>query len=121
MNIIASDYPSHEGLVGMLEGYDCPAILVSVDYQILATNQLYQNEFGAMTLDRKHRCYEVSHGYSVPCDEAGEDCPLSTVLKTGHKERVLHIHQTPRGKEHVDVEMLPINDSQGRLLFLLNC
>jgi transcriptional regulator with PAS, ATPase and Fis domain len=27
------------------------------------------------------------------------------------RERVLHIHQTPRGKEHVDVELLPITES----------
>ena len=119
MNIIASDVPSYEGMANMLEGYDCPAILVSVDYQILAINQLYRNEFGDVPLPKKAHCYEVSHGYTVPCDEAGEDCPLSAVIHSGHKERVLHIHQTPRGKEHVDVEMLPIHDGQGELLFFV--
>lgn len=119
MNIIATDLPSTEGLANMLEGYDCPAILVSVDYQILATNQHYRNEFGRVSLASKPRCYEVSHGFTVPCDEAGEDCPLSAVVQSGHKERVLHIHQTPRGKEHVDVEMLPIFDDDGALLFFV--
>ena len=119
MNIIASDSPIYEGLANMLEGYDCPAILVSVDYQILAINQLYREEFGDVPLQKKRRCFEVSHGYSVPCDEAGEDCPISATLQSGHKERVLHIHQTPRGKEHVAVEMLPIHDSQGKLLFFV--
>lgn len=103
----------------MLEGYDCPAILVSVNYQILAINQEYREEFGDVPLRSKPRCFEVSHGYSVPCDEAGEDCPLAATLQSGRKERVLHIHQTPRGKEHVDVEMLPIYDSQGALLFFV--
>ncbi|MCB5161289.1 sigma-54 interaction domain-containing protein [Marinomonas algarum] len=119
MNIIATDAPSSKGLANMLEGYDCPAILVSVDYQILAINQHYRNEFGNTPLEQTSRCYEVSHDYTVPCDEAGEDCPLSAVLQSGHKERVLHIHQTPRGKEHVDVEMLPIFDDEGELLFFV--
>lgn len=119
MNIIASDSPSLEGLTSMLEGYDCPAILVSVDYQILAINQHYREEFGEVLLQTKPRCFEVSHGYNVPCDVAGEDCPLAATLDSGRKERVLHIHQTPRGKEHVDVEMLPIHDSQGKLLFFV--
>lgn len=119
MKIIASDAPFSEGLASMLEGYDCPAILVSVDYQILAVNQLYREAFGEVPLQDKVRCYEVSHGYKVPCDEAGEDCPLSATLQSGRKERVLHIHQTPRGKEHVDVEMLPIHDKQGDLLYFV--
>ncbi|MGJ8645288.1 MAG: sigma-54 interaction domain-containing protein [Marinomonas colpomeniae] len=119
MDVIVSDGPSYEVLASMLEGYDCPAILVSIDYQILAINQRYREAFGEVSLQKKPRCFEVSHGYTVPCDEAGEDCPLSAVLHTGHKERVLHIHQTPRGKEHVDVEMLPIHDNQGNLLFFV--
>jgi len=119
MDIIASDAPFSEELASMLEGYECPAILVSVDYQILAVNQLYREAFGEVPLQDKVRCYEVSHGYKVPCDEAGEDCPLSATLQSGRKERVLHIHQTPRGKEHVDVEMLPIHDKQGDLLYFV--
>ena len=119
MNIISSDAPTYETLANMLEGYDCPAILVSVDYHILAINQHYRQEFGEVPLQKQSRCFEVSHGYSVPCDKAGEDCPLSAVLQTGHRERVLHIHQTPRGKEHVDVEMLPIHDNHGELLFFV--
>lgn len=119
MQIIATDAYSYKHLAQMLDGYDCPAILVSLDYQILATNQNYRKEFGEVSIQAAPRCYEVSHGYSVPCDEAGEDCPLSAVLASGHKERVLHIHQTPRGKEHVDVEMLPIFDDTGQLQFFI--
>jgi transcriptional regulator with PAS, ATPase and Fis domain len=103
----------------MLDGYDCPAILVSAEYEILATNKLYQNTFGEIDLTQTNRCFQVSHGYQVPCDQAGEDCPLGAAKKSGHKERVLHIHQTPRGKEHVDVEMLPIHDSDGVLIYFV--
>ena len=77
-----------------------------------------EKSLGTFRYKKNACCFEVSHGYSVPCDEAGEDCPISATLQSGHKERVLHIHQTPRGKEHVAVEMLPIHDSQGKLFVL---
>jgi hypothetical protein len=106
-------------LGGILEGFDRPAILVSIDYEILATNQHYETAFGELKSDKTHGCFDVSHGYKVPCDQAGEDCPLGAAKQSGPKERVLHIHQTPRGKEHVDVEMLPIDDKGGRLIYFM--
>ncbi len=117
--LIATDNPSVSTLGRMLEGYDCPAILVSADYRILATNSAYLEAFGELHPAETQYCYRVSHGYDEPCDRAGESCPLSAALESGHKERVLHIHQTPRGREHVDVEMVPIHDDQQRLQFFI--
>jgi len=120
MESIATDrYAVPEALSNMLEGYDCPAILVSTDYEILATNSQYLDAFGDIDIQKEPRCFEISHGYQVPCDQAGEDCPLSAVKESGNRERVLHIHQTPRGKEHVDVEMLPIKGESGNLAFFV--
>ncbi len=118
--LISSDKKTDtRSMAAMLEAYEHPAILVSTDYQILATNNRYQQEFGEINSSAKPKCFEVSHGYSVPCDQAGEDCPLKRAQSSLSKERVLHIHQTPRGKEHVDVELLPILDEQGELLFFV--
>ncbi|MBD2857631.1 sigma 54-interacting transcriptional regulator [Spongiibacter sp. KMU-158] len=105
----------------MLEGFEHPAILVSADYQILATNSHYIDAFGEIEHQPGNpaRCYGVSHGYSVPCDQAGESCPLSACKSSGRKERVLHIHNTPRGREHVDVEMLPIKGRNGELKYFV--
>lgn len=118
MDLIQTDTSLPVTVKRMLEGYDSPAILVSAEYQILATNRLYREQFGDEAAVG-HHCYQVSHGYQVPCDQAGEDCPLAAARSSGHKERVLHIHQTPRGREHVDVEMLPILDEDGTLLYFV--
>lgn len=116
MNIIArSSQPNTE----LLEGFDCPAILVSADYEILGSNQQYIHAFGEIDFSKTNRCYKISHDYDVPCDQAGEHCPLGAAKKSRHKERVLHIHQTPKGKEHVDVEMLPIHDADGKLAYFV--
>ncbi|TFH68559.1 sigma-54-dependent Fis family transcriptional regulator [Gammaproteobacteria bacterium LSUCC0057] len=103
----------------MLEGYDVPAILVSADYEILATNNAYADKFGKIDLRKAPKCYAVSHGYDRPCDQAGEDCPLKAARESKHREKVLHIHQTPNGREHVDVEMLPIFDDNNQLQFFV--
>lgn len=118
MEIIAAD--TDTALARMLDSYEHPAILVNPEYQILATNDLYKDKFGLIdAVGEPARCYKVSHDYDRPCDQAGEDCPLAAATRSGQRERVLHIHQTPRGEEHVDVEMLPILDEQGALRFFV--
>ena len=118
MEIIASDMNST--LARMLDSYEHPAILVNPEYQILATNDLYRDKYGAIdTSGGQPRCYKISHDYDRPCDQAGEDCPLAAATVSGQRERVLHIHQTPRGEEHVDVEMLPILDEAGNPRFFV--
>jgi DNA-binding NtrC family response regulator len=118
MEVIASDM--NATLARMLDSYEHPAILVNPDYRILATNDLYREKFGEIDLSGgPARCYKVSHNYDRPCDQAGEDCPLAAATLSGQRERVLHIHQTPRGEEHVDVEMLPILDEQGSPRFFV--
>lgn len=118
MEIIASD--TDPTMARMLDSYDHPAILVTPDYRILATNDLYREQFGLIDVSAgPARCYQVSHNYDQPCDQAGEDCPLAAATSSGQRERVLHIHQTPRGEEHVDVEMLPVLDRQGKLQFFV--
>ncbi|RBP50675.1 sigma-54 interaction domain-containing protein [Arenicella xantha] len=110
---------NHDNMGQMLEAYDVPAILVTADYEILASNTKYRESFGEIDWQTKPRCYAVSHGYNRPCDQAGEDCPLLAAKESKHKETVLHIHQTPNGREHVDVEMIPIFDEQDQLSFFV--
>lgn len=103
----------------VLEGFDSPAILVTEDYQILASNKQYETKFGGIDYSSQPTCFSVSHGYRTPCDQAGEDCPLHKARKTGKKEKVLHIHQTSKGREHVNVEMIPIFDQDNHLNYFI--
>ncbi len=85
-------------LVSYLEHDPQPMIVVDPDYRILAANGAYQRQFGGA--GRAHvgrHCYRVSHHYEVPCDQAGEHCPMRAALESGAASRVLHIHHTPRG------------------------
>jgi len=108
-------------LEGMLNAFAEPAILLSRDYEILMANAAYRDVYGFDPARvAEPRCFRVSHGYAVPCDQAGESCPLQASLATRETSRVLHIHHTPRGEEYVNVEMWPIKDPQsGDILFFV--
>jgi len=98
-----------QALISYLEHDGQPMIVLDPQYNILAANTAYQRQFG--TADRPyigHKCYRISHHYSVPCDQAGEHCPMRRAFELKGPDRVLHIHHTPRGPEHVDVELRPI-------------
>jgi transcriptional regulator with PAS, ATPase and Fis domain len=103
--------PQVQALISFLEHEAQPMIVLDTDYRILAANTAYRRQFGAVQKPYLGRhCYQVSHGYQVPCDQAGEHCPMARARETRGPDRVLHIHHTPRGPEHVDVELRPILD-----------
>jgi len=111
--------PLQNELITFLESLPEPRILVDAQYRILATNQAYGREFGGRGQMVGRTCYEVSHHFDKPCDQCGETCPLQTALKTGQPGRVLHLHHTPRGEEHVDVELVPIRDAAGAVAYFV--
>ncbi len=109
-----TDRSQVQALISFLEHDDEPMIVVDTDYRILAANGAYRRQFAST--DRPFQgehCFRVSHGYEVPCDQAGEHCPMRKARETRGPDRVLHVHHTPRGPEHVDVELRPIVDEQG--------
>jgi two-component system response regulator HydG len=105
--------------IALLDAHPDPAVLLDLDYRIVAANAAYREVYcGDLDLTAR-RCFEVSHRYDAPCDRSGESCPLRTTLESGQVSRVLHVHHTPRGEEHVDVETRPIPDARGRPRFVL--
>ena len=105
-----------QSLVSFLEHESHPMIVLDPDYNILAANTAYQRQFGS--IDQPflgHKCYRISHHYDVPCDQAGEHCPMKKAQELRGPDRVLHIHHTPRGPEHVEVELRPILDEHGAI------
>ncbi len=113
----ATNSPQVETLVSYLEHEAQPMIVLDPDYNILAANTAYRRQFGAA--DRPYlgrKCYQVSHHYDLPCDQAGEHCPMKRAFELKGPDRVLHIHHTPRGPEHVDVELRPILDGERQVV-----
>ena len=106
-------------IAALLDGITEPAVLLTPDHQIVAANSAYRARYSNNEMPLHRKCYEVSHHYTVPCDQAGEICPLKNCLDTGESQRVLHLHHTPGGDEHVDVQMLPVRNAAGDIIYLL--
>ena len=111
--------PLSPELVTYLEGLPEPHILLDRHYRILAANAAYRQRFspGESVLGRT--CHAVSHGFSEPCDVAGESCPLAQARASGRRERVLHLHHTPQGEAYVDIELAPIRNAAGEIAYFV--
>ena len=106
-------------LMSFLEGLPEPHILFDTQYRILSANAAYRKQFSPERSVVGRTCYEVSHRFSVPCDQAGESCPLVKARESGQRERVLHLHHTPHGEEYVNIELAPLLDENGEQAFFI--
>jgi DNA-binding NtrC family response regulator len=104
-------------LMSFVEGLPEPHILFDTQYRILAANAAYRRQFSPDRSVVGRTCYEVSHRFSVPCDQAGESCPLARSRESGQRERVLHLHHTSKGEEYVNIELAPLLDASGKQAF----
>ncbi len=105
-------------IIQLLEALPEPKVLMTPDYRIVAVNDAYRRQFGVDDSVRGRFCYEVSHHYTTPCDQAGESCPLRDCLLSGEPRRVLHVHHTPAGPEHVEVVIAPVSGDEDGVYFL---
>ncbi|MCB1647261.1 MAG: sigma 54-interacting transcriptional regulator [Pseudomonadales bacterium] len=103
--LVAADFAQ-----GVLDSLVEPAILINRDYEVLLSNEAYRQRYGLLLKGPHRKCYQISHRYEVPCDQAGESCPLQTSYETRGRARTLHIHHSHEGQEYVNVEMWPIKD-----------
>ena len=111
--------PALPELTSYLDSLDEPHILFDQHYRILAANHAYRQQFSPTHSVVDRTCYEVSHHFQVPCDQAGESCPLARSRESGQRERVLHLHHTPRGEAYVNIELVPLRDAQGEQVFFV--
>ncbi len=106
-------------LVSYLESLGEPHILLDRQYRIIAANTAYRSQFSPRASVVGRTCYEVSHQFSVPCDQAGESCPLARARESGQRERVLHLHHTPQGESYVNIELVPVLDAGGEQAYFI--
>ena len=116
---VAVNHKSLAELVSFLETLPEPHILCDRDYRILAANEAYRANWVDQVEVVGRKCFEVSHRYTVPCDEAGESCPLQRSLQSGRRERVLHLHYTAHGESFENIELSPIRDARGAIVLYI--
>ncbi|MBK5207065.1 MAG: PAS domain-containing protein, partial [Polaromonas sp.] len=106
-------------LASYLEGLPEPHILFYTRYRIVSANAAYRRQFSPARRVVGRTCHEVSHHFSVSCDQGRETCPLARSRNSGQRERVLHLHHTPKGEEHVNIELSPVFNANGEQAFFV--
>jgi len=106
-------------MLHLLDSFPEPKILLDGQFRIFAANAAYRQAFGSGRQIVGRFCYELSHHSDKPCDQAGENCPLRDSMESGEPNRVLHVHHTPSGKEHVEVEVVPVKDDAGNTSYFV--
>ena len=106
-------------LISYLEELVEPHILFDNQYRIIAANAAYRHQFGHEVSVIGRTCYEVSHHFNAPCDQSGEVCPLAQAKISGHREKVLHLHHTPKGESYVNIELAPILNKNGEQAYFV--
>ena len=106
-------------LVSFIESLPEPHILCDRQYRVLAANKAYRQSFGEKKVFVGKTCFGISHRFTEPCDKAGETCPLKQSLRSGQRERVLHLHHTPQGEAYVNIELSPIRGGDGDIAYFI--
>lgn len=113
---VTDDLPA---LVSYLDGLPEPHIVFDVNYRIVNANAAYLREYAQGHDVTGRTCYEVSHHFNVPCDQAGESCPRARAMHSGQRERILHLHHTPEGEAYVNIELVPLKDARGHTVYFI--
>ncbi|MRR52175.1 MAG: sigma-54-dependent Fis family transcriptional regulator [Rhodocyclaceae bacterium] len=106
-------------LVSFLDTLPEPHILCDTQYRIVAANSAYRRTFGEGHGFIGRTCFDVSHHFTVPCDQAGETCPLKASLASNQRERVTHLHHTPQGEVYVNIELSPVRNSGNEIAYFI--
>ena len=107
---------SFSQLSAFLQSLTEPHLLFDAEYRIISVNPAFRKYCNSQSSVIGKTCYEVSHGYDLPCDRSGESCPLKKSLESGKTEHVLHMHNTPEGEEYVSIALTPIKNSQAEII-----
>jgi two-component system cell cycle sensor histidine kinase/response regulator CckA len=103
-------YSLHEDIIVIDPDY----CIVDLNDTALVTTGLRREE-----VIGKH-CFEVSHGYNVPCGQMGEECSLKRVLDTGGAASCQHEHLRADGSTvRVDILLSPLRDAAGNITHVI--
>lgn len=74
----------------LLESLPFPVLLIDSDYCVSYRNAAAKQAYGTAP----GTCYELTHGYSRPCDQSGELCPMGEATRKQAPTTVCHAHAT---------------------------
>lgn len=108
---------SEEYLRNILDTVDAGFIVVDLNYRILTANRAYCEQVGVNGKQIVGKpCFEVSHKFSRPCYEEGEECSVKMAFTSGTPQVAHHQHEDAEGnKIYVETKAFPLRDASGKI------
>lgn len=88
----------------ILDHLPFPVLEIRDDYTVVRLNKAAEAIYGST----KGKCHRISHANDVPCNEAGEACPMEAATRTGRDVTVRHAHSTQDGVHLYLVSAYPL-------------
>ncbi len=106
-------HESQRFLASVLEGIGDAVVVIDRDFSIISANRGYLGQTKRTVGELiGRRCYEISHGFSRPCDEMGEDCAVRKTFEDGLPHSAVHEHTAKDGsKLFVLTKAFPLRDA----------
>ena len=103
----------------LIQQSNAAIVILSTDFEIVEANDPYLKAVNKSKEDViGGYCYEISHGYSIPCSSSRPDikCPLVETLRTGKSAHVIHEHPEPGGYfKFCNLVTYPLRDQNGEV------
>ena len=103
-------------LQSILDSHRNPFVLIDENYTIIEANMAYCARY-----DISHhevvgsKCHLIHHKSKLPCHSYGEECPMSSVMESGERYEVSHVHHNrEQYPECVSIKGFPIFDEDGK-------
>jgi two-component system, NtrC family, sensor kinase len=94
-------------------------VILNTDFEIVETNDPYLKAVNKSKEDViGGYCYEISHGFRVPCSSSRPDmkCPLVETLRTGRSAHVIHEHPEAGGHfKFCNLVTYPLRNQDGEI------
>ncbi len=109
---------AEEFVKNILEIVDEGFIVIDQEYKVVSANRAYCSQVNMPFEDIIGRhCFEVSHHFTKPCYEMGDDCAVKHTFETGDSYTALHVHRDAEGGQtHVETKAFPMKDAAGNII-----
>jgi len=102
----------------MLEASPDGVMIIDPNYRIIKRNRsVLVNGVRGMAIPEGGPCYLAAHGFVVPCQAAGQVCPMNETIRTGRPARAVHEIPNAKGEPIVcHMTTYPLFNSLGEIV-----
>jgi signal transduction histidine kinase len=104
-------------LQGIIDGIEDKFFIIDEEYRIKFANLAMKQSLieGKPVIGK--RCYEIFEGRNTPCRYPVWKCPLTRVLQTGNRARIISPDSPPNteavSRRYIQITLYPIKDDEG--------